>query len=475
MSDVVVIGAGVGGLSAAISLAARGLRTVVLEAAPEPGGKAGTAVIDGVEVDTGPSVLTMPEVFDELLRLADLSLRGEVELLQPSPAFRYLWPDGTTLDLYPTLEQTLSSVDAALGRAARAELAGFLQYAQRIWEVAEPRFVRGPAPTLAGSLSWGAMREVWAIDPLRSMQQAICGLVRDPRLRDVLLRYATYAGSDPRRAPATLNCIAHVELGLGGYGVRGGIAALIRALVRAAERLGVELRCGEAVQRVEVAAGRVVGVLTAKSFVAADVVVSNAEVSHLFGELCSLPPPPAPTSTSGWTGIVRAQREGVPPRVAHTVLFPETYLGEFVDLFDRQRPPVEPTVYVCAQAVCHGRDSWPGAEPLFVMVNAPPQHTADGVEQVAMDRLRKHGLVQATDEVVWRRTPLELAARFPGSGGALYGPAHDGPMAAMRRTGQRVAGVRGLYVASGSAHPGGGLPLAALSGRAAAAAAWEDR
>ncbi|MEQ1502999.1 MAG: FAD-dependent oxidoreductase, partial [Myxococcota bacterium] len=458
-------------------LAARGVSTRLLEAADAVGGKAGTVVIDGVEADTGPSVLTLPDVFDALLRRAGTSLDAELELVRPSPAFRYLWPDGASVDLQVAAHDTLASVHRSLGADAGRELEGFLRYAARIWDVAGPRFVRGPAPTVGAMLSWSALRDLAAIDPLRSMARAIDGRVREPHLRDILRRYATYAGSDPRRAPATLNCIAHVELGLGGFGVLGGIARLVRALVAAATAVGVELYTNCAVERIGVADGRVTGVVTAGGFVAADIVVSNAEVAHLFGTLCDLPRAAPPTSTSGWTGIVRGS---IADRAAHTVVFPETYGDEFVDLFDRHRTPADPTVYVCAQRICHGRASWPDAEPLFAMVNAPPVDQGEAldperVSRAVLARMRAFGLCGATDPIVWSRTPRELAARFPGSAGALYGTAHDGPTAAIRRTGNRVRAVRGLYVASGSAHPGGGLPLAALSGRAAAAAALEDR
>ncbi|MEZ4235955.1 MAG: phytoene desaturase family protein [Myxococcota bacterium] len=469
-----VIGAGVGGLCAAIALAAHGLRVTVVEAASEPGGKAGTALLDGVEVDTGPSVLTLPDVFDGVLRLAGTTLADEIALLRPEPAFRYRWPDGTVLDVHVALEETLASVRAALGAEAEAELAAYLRYVGGIWEVAAPRFVRGEAPGPAAMLSWSALRDVARIDPLRTMGGAIRARVREPHLRDLLLRYATYAGSDPRRAPATLGCIAHVELALGGFGVEGGIAALVRALVRAADRLGVALRLGEPVRRVVVAGGRAVGLETGAGRLDADLVVSNAEVAHLRTALCGKPPGKPATSTSGWTGIVRAAAQ--PGRAAHTVLFPVDYAREFVDLFDHARVPLDPTVYVCAQRACHRRAGWPGEEPLFVMVNAPPGDAAPDADcsEVVLARLRAAGLAGDEARIVWSRTPGELAARFPGSGGALYGPAHDGPLGALTRPGNRVRGIAGLYVASGSAHPGGGLPLAALSGRAAVRAALQD-
>jgi phytoene desaturase len=490
VGDAVVVGAGMGGLSAAIHLAAAGLSVDVLEAGPRPGGKMGIAVIDGVEVDTGPSVLTMPHALDAVLRAAGTSLGDEIELRAPEPAFRYLYPDGAALDVHADGDRTLASVAATLGAREADELAGFLRYAARIWHAAAPHFVEDPAPSAAslarGGL--GALAMLPRIDPLRTMWEAITARVRSPHLRWLLARYATYNGSDVRRAPATLNCIAHVELGMGGYGVRGGMYEVARALVRAAERLGVRIHTGTRVAGIAVHHGRAAGVETAdgRTF-AARTVVANADAAHVLAEL--LPPPHRPKarrtepSTSGWVGIVRARRRtGADARVAHTVAFPHRYLEEFGDLFDARMPPVDPTVYLCAQEACHGRAGWAEDEPVFVMANAPavsprrapPEDAWDRLRATVAARLAAAGLADEGDALVWERTPGGLAAEFPGSGGALYGAASNSPFAAFRRPANRVRGVRGLYLASGSAHPGGGVPLCLLSGRAAAAAALED-
>lgn len=492
--DAVVVGAGLGGLSAGVTLAARGLRVRVLEAGPRPGGKAGVETVDGVEFDTGPSVLTMPDAIDGVFRRAGTSLRAEVALREPSPAFRYLWPDGARVDVFARVEATLGSVGAALGAEARRDLARFLDYAADIWGSAAPYFVFGDAPTVTGVLKLGpkALWRVTKVDALRSMQSAIEARVREPHLRDLLMRYATYNGSDPRRAPATLNCIAHVELALGGYGVEGGIGALVRALVRVGERLGMELETGARVERVLVEAGRAAGVALADGRVLrAEAVVANADVAHVAGAL--LPPSARAAvdgsgepSMSGYTAVVRARRRtGDAARVAHTVLFPaRPYTEEFADIFDRDRPPAEPTVYLCAQEPCHGRAGWPEHEPVFVMANAPPE-PAEGrprrdpaIWAALRDRLLARaagaGLLDAGDSVVWERTPAGLAERFPGTRGAIYGTSSNGMMAAFQRPANRVAGLPGLYLASGSAHPGGGMPLCVLSGRRAAECALED-
>lgn len=491
--DAVVVGAGLGGLASAIELASSGLSVVVLERGAVAGGKAGALLVDGLEVDTGPSVLTMPGVLAELFARGGSTLDAELTLREPSPAFRYRWPDGVILDVHADLGRTLESVNRTLGARACRDLAQFMAYAQRIWEAAAPHFVYGPAPSWGhmARLGLGELMKLRQVDPLRVMRAAIAEQVQSPHLRMLLERYATYNGSDPRRAPATLNCIAHVELALGGYGVEGGIYEVVRALQRVAEGLGVRFRFGAAVARIEAVGGRVSGVvLEDGEALGAGLVVANADAAHVAADLLDdgvrhgIPAIERP-SMSGWTAVVRAGVRGTrPARVAHEVLFPRDYTAEFADIFDADRPPREPTVYLCAQAACHGRAAWPdGSEPVFLMANAPAEPASGPrppaawatLKATVRQRLLDADLLQRSDAFLWERTPTDLARQFPGSRGAIYGAASNDRFAAFRRPANRVHAVPGLYLASGSAHPGGGMPLALLSGRAAAVAALEDR
>lgn len=489
-TDVVVVGGGVGGLCAAILLGAKGRRVTLLERASQLGGKAGTQEVDGVTFDTGPSVLTLPQVFDEVLKAAGLEPREVLPLVRSSPAFRYLYPDGTCLDIHHELDATLTSVESTLGARARSEFQTYLQYSREIWDAAAPHFVMAAAPDVTSLLLGGikSLGVVSKIDAFTSLEAAIERRVKSPHLRMLLKRYATYNGSDVRRAPATLGCIAHVELALGGYGVRGGMGQLVCALQEAARRVNVSFELSADAEEIIVTRGKVTGVRLAdgRTFECAQV-VANADVGHLKDRLLkadrALFPTGAP-SMSAYTGVYRAARTS-PGRVAHTVLFPENYREEFADIFDRKRVPKDPTLYLCAQEPCHQRTGWADAEPVFAMMNAPslsdskarplagePQE--EDIRSRIEERLQKTGLLSSGDACVWWRTPSDLARQFPGSGGAIYGAASSERTAAFRRPPNRVKRIAGLYLASGSAHPGGGLPMVAQSGKQAARAALED-
>jgi len=179
---------------------------------------------------------------------------------------------------------------------------------------------------------------------------------------------------------------------------------------------------------------------------------------------------------SGWTAVVKARRR---ERPSHCVLFPERpYRAEFDDIFGQGRPPAEPTVYLCAQEKAHQRTGWADHEAVFVMANAPaepatgetPAEVWEAFEKTVMKRLVETALLDHDDTIVWRRTPSDLARQYSGSRGSIYGASSNSQFSAFQRPANAIPELKGLYLASGSAHPGGGVPMCLLSGRAAAAA-----
>ncbi|MEO0326405.1 MAG: FAD-dependent oxidoreductase, partial [Myxococcota bacterium] len=426
-NDVLVIGGGVGGLAATVVLAGQGRRVHLLEAGDALGGKLGTATHEGVVFDTGPSILTVPEALRRVFAAADVRMDDVLTLRRLDPSFRYRFPGGLSVDFHDSLEATLASVRDARGARAADELRAFAAYAEALWDRTAPVFVFGPAPApgVLRRMPPAQLLDVFRIDATRTMWRAIEDRVKTPELRAILQRYATYNGSDARRAPGTLNCIAHVELGLGGYGVEGGMACLAEALAAVARDRGAVLETKARVARITTRGRRLGTAREVTGLELADgrrlearAVVSNAETRHLFEALLPKAPREArrrrgEPSTSGWNAIVKAAPS--PSRAAHNVLFPARYRAEFEDLFDHGQPPVEPTVYACDQRLAHGRTGWDdGTSPLFLMVNAPAvEHTRGPVDWPALraralERARAAGVVGPGDDVVWERRPEDL-------------------------------------------------------------------
>ncbi|HEY0636980.1 MAG TPA: phytoene desaturase family protein [Pseudonocardiaceae bacterium] len=475
MSRVVVIGAGAAGLAVSARLAATGHDVTLLERAPVVGGKLGVAHLGGRTFDTGPSLLTLPHVYQELFDDVGLPAAARPRLARLDPACRYRFADGTWLDLPGERAAVPSALDTALGPGAGAQWDALLRRGEAMWRVTEGPFLSS-APSARDLLRLSRrIGDVRTIAPWRTLRGLGRRYLTDPRLRAMLDRYATYAGSDPRRAPAAFATIPFVEQEFGSWHVVGGLRRLADALLAAAVHAGARVRCDAEVTRVLVAGGRVAGVRLADGEeLAADVVVSAVDAAVLHGRLLADPPPsrPGPSSLSGLV-LLLGLRGRDPGAAHHTVLFAEDYDAEFdAVLGARRRPVPAPTVYVCAPADDALRP--PDGESWFVLVNAPPHGAgvdwdepglADRYAERLLDLMAARGLdVRHRIARLDVRTPADLERDTGSPGGAIYGAASHGARAAFRRPANRSA-LPGLYLAGGSAHPGGGLPLVAMSAR----------
>jgi phytoene desaturase len=479
---IIVVGGGLGGLAAAIYLAARGRRVLLLEKNERVGGKLNTLVEAGYTFDTGPSLLTMPWVLRALFEAAGARMEDELELVPVEPNCRYHWPDGTRFDASQSLPLLLQAIEQLDPR----DVGGFLRfmaYAERIYHAVSGPFLLHPFDGLRDLIRPALLRDSWKIDPLRTVDQAVRSFFHSPYLRQVFNRYATYNGSSPYRAPATFNLIAYIEFAEGGWYVRGGMYTLARALERLARRLGVEIRTCSPAARVLIRAGAARGVaLAGGETLDAQAVVVNADPRYAHQELlpdqrraaarlARLEP-----SCSGFILLLGVDR--IYPGLAHhNIFFSHDYQREFTAIFDKRVPAPDPTVYVCTTSLTDPAHAPPGHSNLFVLVNAPAlgprvswEREAAGYRDTIMRKLARMGLHGLERHITYERiiAPDDLQARYNAPGGAIYGLASHRPWTAFLRPPLRARGLRQLYFVGGGTHPGGGIPLVLLSGQSVA-------
>lgn len=481
-----------GGLAVSARLAAQGHQVTVCEQAPRAGGKMGWFERDGFAFDTGPSLLTLPAVYRDLFLKTGRRLEDEIDLVPVDPVCHYRFADGTELDLpNATRAGVVRALDDALGAGTGAQWGAFMDRAALIWDATRETFLESPLDGRRSLLREARRgRDLLTIAPWASLRGLGGRYLRDPRLVTLLDRYATYTGSDPRRAPAALATVPYVEQSFGAWYVRGGLHRLGDALLARCIDLGVRVRTGADVSQVVTAGGRAAGVVLADGErIGADLVVCNADAAHLYGDLV-----PGPEASGARRSLARSEPSlsgfvlllglcgRTPSPRHHRVLFARDYDDEFDSVFGtgphrgRPRAVPDPTVYISAPDDSALRPD-DDHEAWFVLVNAP-RHTpgspstgidwdATGFASAYADRilavLAGRG-VDVRDRVLWReiRTPADLERATRSVGGSIYGTSSNSARAAFVRPANRSP-VPGLFLVGGSSHPGGGLPLVGLS------------
>jgi len=480
---VAIIGAGFGGLAASAILAHRGYAVEVFEQQAAPGGKAGNLRIGDWRFDAGPSLFTMPFVFEECFRRAGGDLSTAIQHEPMELITRYFWEDGTVLDAWQEPVRFAAEVAAKLGDPAET-VERYLKWAKKIYDTTADIFLFGnpwDPLNIFRTAGWRALAGIPFIAPFTTMDRFHRRYFRDERTIQLFDRYATYTGSDPYRAPATLAIIAHVECAIGARNLRGGVAALVRAMHAIAEKNGARFHFNTPVERIIRTGARVIGIATEEGELFFDAVVSNADVTHTYLSLLQSESEAADRYQRlepSLSGVVFywAMRETFPELAVNNIFFSRDYRAEFEEIFDKRRCGYDPTLYVNITAKFDPSDAPAGGENWFVLINAPYDDHQDW--EVEVLRLRETTIAKISrmigrdieraivhEEVRTPRTWRELTNTNHGS---IYGISSNDPMAAFHRQPVRCREHPGLFFCGGSAHPGGGMPLATLSGMMAA-------
>lgn len=486
MAKISVIGAGIGGMSAAARLAKQGHQVTVFENSDQSGGKCRTEWFGDYAFDTGPSLLTLPAVFRDLFLKTGKRIEHVLDISPVDPAFNYNFADGSKVT-FPNLSnpKTYQEIEKSFGISASQSWRQIIERSEKMWEASRDSFIESELTSIWPLLlRRNLINQINQISPFTSLRSLSEKLNLDPHLKMIIDRYATYTGSDPRSAPAVLLTIAFVESTFGAWHIKGGIGQLSVALEQRCRDLGVDFQFKSLVTKILVERNKVEGVvLSDGKIIKSDLVVSNSDAEYTFNSLIGNEVSSArgerrklksaTKSLAGFSLLLGLDNKKSKPVDVkhHNVYFPENYDLEFDQIFTQKVPVTDPTIYLCApkdSSMVKGADK----EAWFVLVNAPRHEPESGWDwkdggqeyaQKIISKMDDLGLnVTNRLDFMEYRTPADLENYAMAPGGSIYGTSSNSPVSAFLRARNRSK-VKGLFCVGGSAHPGGGLPLVGIS------------
>ncbi|TWT56583.1 phytoene desaturase family protein [Allorhodopirellula solitaria] len=504
---VVVIGGGLAGLSSACVLAARGHRVTLCEKNDWVGGKAAVLHTDGYRFDMGPTILTLPSVLRRVFAEADRNLDDYLELVPLDPQWRCFFEgseaaktsENTVLDLVADVDAMKQHLREFTGEEVTADgYEKFLRVSEQLHGVSDRFFfwrsIGGLADTMemGGAFSAAVLKDVMSLRMGRSVASVVRSHVPEHRVSQMMDHFTQYVGSSPYASPAVLCGIAHMQTEEGIWYPVGGTGAVPEALAKLAEELGVDIRTGTDILRIESDASGVRDVVTAgDETIACDAVVSNCDSVRTYRELLR-GTPAAKTfqrksdyeaACSGvvlYLGLNRRYEQ----LLHHNFIFSKDPKAEFDSIYRRGEVAPDPTAYVCAPSISEPGVAPEGGEALYVLVHTPYLRSGHDwkamlpdYRDVILDKLeRTAGMEGIRDAIVTEDalTPEDIHNRYRVLNGAIYGLASHGKFTGAFKPGNRRKEIPGLYLAGGAAHPGPGMPMVLMSGWIAADSLDQD-
>lgn len=476
---VVIIGAGVGGLSTAIHLAIKGFDVTIFEQNDFVGGKANKIFKNGYSFDTGPTLLTMPFVLENLFQVAGKKLEDYLKIRKKEIICRYFFDDGSVFNEYSDRERFLNEFERFTSEPAE-NLNRYLDYSKKIYDLTAELFLFNSFLDLKNFFNLKSFRtllNIHRIDPFRTVHQANSYFFKSKKIVQLFDRYATYNGSNPYKAPATLNIIPFVELEFGGYYVEGGIGKIPEKLSEIANELGVKIFTSTEVDRILVKNKKVTGVQVGNEKFESDYVVSNADFYFTYKNLIQNPDAKEAKryirqelSTSAiifFVGVKTTYEQ----LEMDNILFSDDYEKEFSQLFLEKKVSEDPTIHIHISSKKNSGDAPQGCENLYVMINAPSKENYEfnigEVQEKVFEKVRRVTGINLSDKIefVSAKTPFDIERLTSSYRGSLYGPSSNSRISAFLRQRNKSKEYEGLYFVGGTVHPGGGIPLVILSGK----------
>ncbi len=477
----IIIGAGIAGIATAIRLAVKGFKVEVFEANAYPGGKLSEIVQDGFRFDAGPSLLTMPQYVDELFELAGEKPNASFTYQKLDLVCRYFYEDGTKLDA--SANTAAFAKEIGLKTKDQPEsIKKYLKNSNRIYQITNHVFLEKSLHRIKTYLNWNTLKSILRlpqIDAFRSMHQANHAFFTDPKMVQYADRYATYNGSNPYKAPATLNVIPHLEQHFGAYFPDGGMYQITLSLIALAERLGVKFHYNSPVEKIVIEGRKVKSVKVKGGTLATDIVISNADVYSTYKKLLSgypkltakrvLQQERSSSALIFYWGIEKK----FPQLDLHNIFFSGDYQQEFEHIWKEKNISNDPTVYLNITSKFLLKDAPEGCENWFTMINVPSNQGQNWDELIAEARkniIQK--LSKALGEDISKLIvcesildPRSIESKTSSYQGSLYGTSSNSQFAAFLRHSNKSSKIKNLFFCGGSVHPGGGIPLALLSAK----------
>ncbi len=479
-NKVVITGAGLGGLSAAIALASSGFQVTVLEKNDQVGGKLNVLKKDGFTFDLGPSILTMPHIFRDLFARAGKKFEDYVPIQPVEPHWRNFFPDGTCFDLSgqpEVLKQELAKLDAQ----SVQEFENFLAYSKKLGQVIEAGYFSKGLDTLPELIKhYGILSSLTDFDAFRSMDQGVRRFISHPKLIDTLNYFIKYVGSSPYDAPAMLNLLPYIQFEYGLWYIQGGMYRLAEGMLQLAQELGVQVRCQSEVIEWAVQHNQITeAVLITGERIPADIVVSNMEVIPAAQKLLkrdeTLLKPLQKFAPSCSGLVIHLGVNRMYPQLAHHNFF---YSAEskshFKTVFHDQSLSDDPTLYLVAPVKSDPGQAPTGCEVIKVLPHIPhlnPERPFSDedyqqlrervllkLENMGLTDLRRHIVTEET----W--TPIDIERHYYSHRGSVYGAVSDRWKNLGFKAPQKDRELKNLYTVGGSVNPGGGMPMVTLSG-----------
>lgn len=480
MQKAIIIGCGIGGLASAIRMAARGKEVTVYEANSYPGGKLSEVKENGFRFDAGPSLFTLPQLVDELFERCGKSPKAYFQYEKLETVCHYFWEDGIQIRAFAEPQRFAKEVKEKIDLSPHV-LLNALADSKRKYELSFPVFLEQSLHRPRNFLKpkvWKALSKSYQLHLLRSMDKHNKKLLgNNPYLVQLFNRYATYNGSDPFRASAVLNCIPHLEHGIGAFFPKGGMFGITKALFSLAQSMGVQFHFNSKVEEIKIENKEAKGVYVNNSFQPADLVISNMDVFFSYKKL--MPKQKAPERTLNqersssalifYWGIQKQFKElGL-----HNILFSKDYRKEFDGLKEGKSVDADPTVYINITSKKQKNDAPKDAENWFVLINVPSNTGQDWdrlIGEVRENVIRKISRMLSCDlaSLIVSESildPRSIESKTSSYMGSLYGASSNKMMAAFLRHPNFSRKIKNLYFCGGSVHPGGGVPLCLLSAK----------